>query len=803
MPGTFDEDDVADVAGSSYLAGKTNLPYPSFSKAHSREVVGKPNIPTPDPTEPETKETGAAAADLPNGKRKTSKSNSTRVPPTRDSDGYGRGAGADGTTTTQDLKSPPSPPLTNFDQLSRKGSFNGDLSKDEKSTSAEEREKPNKHHVKTKVRIKKPRSSREANDDEPPVRSDRDSPRIKTEAKEATPPPQQPPPTSSSSRPGKTTVQAIFDQLRSHKRTSNGYGANSPSPSNATVRDSTAEAAAAVANGSRSTTPTPPQKPMTPPVNPYSRYRPRSSASYGANGIGRPPSAASNGTYGMPESSVPAPKVDYLLRLGGLDERAPRSLLAAGPQYRQHPEAPSHTLAAKVFEPFNHLLGDYQKVMAKHGSLAVATGYRSVARRLLDRLEAVFARDISSESCNCIMCEYSGMEEHPSGVSWGEILELVSGRKELPPWPPISMEPSVDPAWMVGGEEHVPMQKLDIDVPEEYREHFMRQSQKTKVAVDRWLSEQSDTATAKPLDELDDETLTFAMLTRLNRQQRLVFCTLLGIPSNTSAWAPRNERTPRVRPPVLAASSVAIERLYRLPSAPRDAETAMYMVRNPEIHHVLATIAAISDDEWDILVSGRFDGFLRSGAEDDLPLPRPGSTPPRRGTPTPSQSGSTQQSMSSSLGGPIALDEETEIMALTEIERDIFVGMEALEDAFEALHGRAELVRRALRERGAGLYAANQSRRSAYMEARSGTPVPGAQSNGFEDGMDDDFLDDGVSLCPDDSASNISSSRRRRPKRRSERRAPAPVEEENEGEEDVRPYQYPYYGYRRGFGRRR
>lgn len=135
-----------------------------------------------------------------------------------------------------------------------------------------------------------------------------------------------------------------------------------------------------------------------------------------------------------------------------------------------------------------------------------------------------------------------------------------------------------------------------------------------------------------------------------------------------------------------------------------------------------------------------------------------------------------------SFGGPIALDEEMEIAALAEVEREIYLGMEALEDAFEALHCKAETVRRALRERGAGLSVANQNRRGSYVEARMGTPS--AVGNGCDSGPEDDFLDDGISLAPDDSASNISSNRRRRPKRRTERRTPAPVEEEDEGEEE-------------------
>ncbi|KAJ6145381.1 hypothetical protein N7470_009276 [Penicillium chermesinum] len=232
-------------------------------------------------------------------------------------------------------------------------------------------------------------------------------------------------------------------------------------------------------------------------------------------------------------------------------------------------------------------------------------------------------------------------------------------------------------------------------------------------------------------------------------------------------------------------------------NSPRDPETAMFMLNHHELHHVLATLAAISDDEWEILISGRFDGFLRSGAEDAAPPSRwPGSRSTTPYSPGGISRGATPNYMDSSFrpssqpsggpsspahGGPISLDEETEIQVLAEIERDVFQGMEALEDAFEALHLKAEMVRRALRERGAGLSVANQSRRGSYVEARMGTPFSGVGV--WESGTEDDFLDDDRSLAPDDSASNISSNRRRRPKRRTERRTPAPVEEEDEGEE--------------------
>jgi len=124
----------------------------------------------------------------------------------------------------------------------------------------------------------------------------------------------------------------------------------------------------------------------------------------------------------------------------------------------------------------------------------------------------------------------------------------------------------------------------------------------------------------------------------------------------------------------------------------------------------------------------------------------------------------------------VALDEDTEIAVLAEVEREIFVGMEALENAFENLHWRAETVRKRMRERGAGLAIQSHIRRggAAYgagPEVRGGTPTTGT---GFDhvlgrmdndDAQTDDGLNDAQSeILPDDSASNISYNRRTRRK---------------------------------------
>ncbi|KAI4115487.1 MAG: hypothetical protein LQ345_003916 [Seirophora villosa] len=505
-----------------------------------------------------------------------------------------------------------------------------------------------------------------------------------------------------------------------------------------------------------------------------------------------------------PDVPFQMPKVDYLMQNGGLPKAVPKSLLQTGqPPLAAGQQPPA--ISAQVnrfFSPFNTLLDDYVKVMSKSGSLAVATGYRSVARRLLDRLEAVFARDISSETCNCIMCQASPLQavDDQNGVSWGEILEFVCGRQELPHWPPFVLDSAQTGLGISATLTQRPMESLDVDVPEEYRDHYVRQSKKTKQAVDQWLENQPSNPTSPPQD-IDDETLTFAMLTRLDPEQRPLLSSLIGV---EAVRAPSRAGTPFVAPrsEFLTRTGLAIQRLYRLSNPPRDPESAIYLLSNPALHNILATLAAISDAEWEILISGRFDGFLRSGAEDDTPnnmstatlsSPPPntntsrGPTSFRMSTPSISRGPTpfTRAPTPATLGAPVSLDEETEIATLAEIEREIYLGMEALEDAFEALHGKAETVRNALRQRGAGLAMANQMRRGSVgggnsLDARLGTPA----GVGWESETDDGLGDEGSEIGPDDSASNVSRSRRRRPGRRHERRTPAPVEEEDEeGEE--------------------
>ncbi|OBT67727.1 hypothetical protein VE03_03422 [Pseudogymnoascus sp. 23342-1-I1] len=546
-----------------------------------------------------------------------------------------------------------------------------------------------------------------------------------------------------------------------------------------------------------------------------------------------------------PVVPINIPRVDYLMQNGGLSRPVPKVLLAVTPSYNatQYPGRasvpPAHDIE-KVFGPFYSLLDQYETVLDKNGSVAVATGYRSIARKLLDRLENVFARELSAEGCTCVMCtsDPDARLYHARALGWGDVLEWVSGRRSLPPYPAFDFGATTTglglPSALTDDGRPSSPQKIDPDIADEFREHYLRQSKKTKAVVDKWLSATPGTA-APPPPDIDDDTLSFTILTHLPQPSRPIFSALLSgspTPTPTSARAPTP--APKIRSEFIAKTTLAIQRLYRLPSAPRDPEAAIYLLHNPSLHHLLATLSLINTAEWEILISGRFDGFLWSGADLDAasssplgdpnfpsppsrgPTPSAAGAPPSRGptpagrypfsppplrnafdtSPPPSRGPTPSAFPPPSIPGtpfqggrhPVSSDEDAEIAVLAEIERDIYAGMEALEDAFEALHRKAEVVRQALRQRGAGLAMAALSRRGGVgvgIGVRAATPGGESVAGGWAGGGWGEESESGSEwaeeeIAPDDSASNISSARHRRPKRRNERRTPALVEEEEE-----------------------
>jgi hypothetical protein len=801
--------------------------YPSFSKAHSKEAVGsrenivnpRMSLYTPDPTDlgsesfPKKEQTrpataGAAppsppltVADEPDLRRAKS-GNSIRKTPEKlkldtsrrpSLDGARPRAMASRSASASTLrKEKPSTPKKKKDDASERAKAFAEV-------------KPNKHHVATESSsatttpdVKAKSSTQFARAPEFSVVTEATSESTATSVqppKRAAPPPPPPPP-----------VAVLHDD-------SSPTSANDSSPRTPTPHDPVFPQAAKQA---------PVVEVFTQPSDAYpSPYSVPGSMPVSAGGPPPPPPPPA-------PQAVEMPRVDYLLQNGGLPRLVPRKFLSAlGPTpappaygYQGYgspafvPGQQQSTMVNHLFAPFINVLDDYMRVMEKHGSLAVATGYRSVARRLLDRLEAVFNRNISSETCDCIMCQTNPpspeSSEDETGVSWGEILEFVAGRRELPQWPPFTISPE---ALASAPKLDAPFQKIDIDVPDEYREHYIKQGKKTKETVQAWLACQPDMPSSPP-QEVDDETLIFAMVTHLEPDNRRLFTALLrGLSTIPASRAPTPANAAKAE--LMGKTALALQRLYRLAQAPRDPECAMFLLKNPELHSVLATLSAISTGEWDILISGRFDGFLWSGADSPSVSRGPsrgptpvtpasqlrspfGNAPSRNGTPfsPAARPPNPPPTPANRFGAPVQLDEDTEIAVLAEIEREIYTGMEALEDAFEMLHSKAEAVRTVLRARGAGLSMAASTRRGSIAEpaATMGTPNlgSGAWGAGFGgegilgvDALADDDWDGGRSeLAPDDSASNISFARRRRKHREHgkdrERRTPAPVEEEDE-----------------------
>lgn len=785
---------LAEEAGSAFSVDRISVPYPSFSKAHSKEAVRSRDDVTKksDPLTPEHTDLSSnlkppkpADSAAPERKPSTSK-RSSRPPTPPDTELTGsRRKSRSGTSTPDSLR------RSKSDRpKSRVSSLSGDATKSRLSATKSgvssqatykvPKGTASREHLYADEGLRRSSSSRVS-------RSDRRS-RLAEQDEEFSPP-------SVSDSSPKTPTQA------------QGF----PAP--------------------------PPPPPVFPGGKDFSAYPNDPPVVI--------PSATPGVAFGTPAPPPPPPpplelveeqpRVDYLLQNGGLPQRVSKNFLSVLPRHNgSRPSNPPLTGPETLFAPFFNLLDQYNTVLEKHGSIAVATGHRSVARRLLDRLEHVFSRDLPEHGCSCVICERSDIDH--CGLNWGEVLEWVSGRIELPQWPPFDLAElsakAVEPKVDAPRRPESPV-NLDPDIAEEWRDHYLRQSKKVRHAVDKWLNNCAE-APAPPPQEVDDETLTFAILTNLEPEDRSYFNALFSGTRDLqpALRAPTPYRKPRTD--FLVKTGLSLQRLYGLQQAPRDAETAMYLIKNPGTHDLLVTITDINTSEWEILTSGRFDGFLWSGADGEdattpLATESRGATPasgffgsrtnlPSGGAATPglnsrtttpfrpySRGGTATPASFVSMGSsahasrqPVSNDEEAEIAALADLERGIFSGMEALEDAFEVLHGKAEQVQTALRQRNAGLMQSMRSRR--HINVYGGAPTSGnsagshdagapywaaaAGAAASEDGggaSDSDWGADDFELKPEDSASNISSSRHRRPKRRMERRTPAPIEE---GEEE-------------------
>lgn len=762
---------------ASLIDGKrVSLPYPSFSKAHSKEAVASrddlspsrhSNLPSPEPTD---------AGD--DDRRRKSEEVSRKA------------------STSKKSSRPPTPPETDISAEKRKSSG----SKKSSNHSGDQGRTAEKDHD----RLTASTISRSASRNEDKSRVSRRSV------------------SSSQATYVKPANHKSHEKLRnSESRVSSSSSRHSPHRSGSvrSVRKSEGRDGHSSPSSVQDSSPrTPTQTPQfTTPFYDHPGSE-RADSAFPSKTATPAPAPPPPPPPPPPMDIHDIPRVDYLLQNGGLSYPVSRHFLSVLPiQNGARGSAPPLSGSDTLFAPFFNLLDQYNTVIDKQGSIAVATGHRSVARRLLDRLENIFSRDLPPHGCACIICERSN--DMHRGLTWGDVLEWVSGRIEVPQWPPFDLAEIGAKAAEISAEEprrpSSPI-KLDPDIAEEFREHYLRQTKKVRSAVDKWLHSTAETPIPPP-QEVDDETLAFAILTNLDDDDRPYFNALL---SGARELKPATRApTPmlRQRNDFVVKTGLSLQRLYRLQQAPRDVESVTYLIKNPHTHDLLVTLSNINNSEWEILTSGRFDGFLWSGADIDdqattpglesrsqtpangyfgsrsamSPGPRSSSAMSSRG-PTPFSRGTTPASfISTNSPGPsgrqaVSNDEEMEMAAIAEMEREIYQGMESLEDAFERLHQHAEVVRTALRQRGAGLMQSLQSRRKVdVLPAQTPTPGVGqerpswAPSSEGDAPSDDDWFEE-YDIMPDDSASNISSSRHRRPKRRTERRTPAPIEEDEE-----------------------
>lgn len=765
---------------------RASLPYPSFSKAHSKEAVlsrddissqTHASLLTPEPTDVGEEERRSKSAELSRNQSASKKAGRPPTPPETDvSADKRRGDGHETEFVDSEVGESLERPKSRASGPSRSGSRGEERSRiSRKSASSSQatyvKTPTHKSHDKLRAESRGSSSSRASTRHASSRRGSKQADTIEADSS---------PSTAQRSSP-KTPVQPTHLPAQSLADIAPDP---SPSPDHGAFVDASIPSKTATPS---SQNPTPAAAPNPPPP---------------------PPPAV---------DIQDTPRVDYLLQNGGLPHPAPKSFLGVLPrQNGMRPSDPPPAGADTLFAPFFNLLDQYSAVLAKHGSIAVATGHRSVARRLLDRLEHVFSRDLPPHGCVCVMCERS--QELHRGLTWGDVLEWVSGRIELPRWPPFDLaEIGTRAAEICAETPRRPASpvKLDPDIAEEFREHYLRQTKKVRSTVDKWLSKTGETPVPPPQD-VDDETLTFAIMTNLDPEDRPLFNAMLTGSKELRPVTRAPTPLHRHRTDHIVKSGLSLQRLYRLPHVPRDAETAAYLVENPQAHDLLVTLSNINNSEWEILTSGRFDGFLWSGADGDdaVPIADSRETTPANfaASPAPKLSpGSAMRNMTpfsmhsrdgtpasfmsrpSSVqpGGrlPVSNDEEMEIAAIAEIEREIYTGMESLEDVFEKLHQKAEAVRTALRQRGAGLMQNLQNRRRIDVLPNPGPGIsqtPAHDRSGWSAPSDVDQVSDSewglddVDLGPEDSASNISSSRHRRPKRRTERRTPAPIEEEDE-----------------------
>ncbi|KAI5820701.1 hypothetical protein BZA77DRAFT_83026 [Pyronema omphalodes] len=364
-----------------------------------------------------------------------------------------------------------------------------------------------------------------------------------------------------------------------------------------------------------------------------------------------------------------------------------------------------------IFGHLNFLLENYLQILSAGGSIAVGTGYNSMARRLLDQIGHVFGRDIEVD-----------------GVGWADVLEYLRGGREkpflcvLPVRGLLARQEAA--ASVVGGRGDDKMASA-----RELAESVVGQVKikPAMVKVEQWIAEVE--AVLRMNDPNDNFT---EPLTKQEEQEERLVCEIIeGTLRNNIKEENQIKQFRRILEDRKFNSKIRLgmTRLYSDYSA--DSITApiaaLYVLLYPEMTRILLALADVFEDELELINSGRFDSLL---------------------------DGSTNV---------VARDEEEELEVITNLDRRLWTVLESLEDELEDLHSKALIVRRALK-----------SRRECIAQKRP-TPVNSPSPEARRDEKERRRAEEeqewainvpslNVPIEPDDSASNITFHRRRQEK---------------------------------------
>lgn len=426
--------------------------------------------------------------------------------------------------------------------------------------------------------------------------------------------------------------------------------------------------------------------------------------------------------YLIPHGSLPAPVSGYFH-----PTHDPCSLEPPASMRSDNPDA---NPVAGIFSNLNFLLESYLTILSSGGSLAVGTGYQSVARKLLERVETLFARDLGVP-----------------GIGWADVLEYLRGTRQKPFLCVLPVRGLLARREGVSNNACAPEQQQygsTRELAESVVAGVMVKPAMTK--VEQWLEEVEQVLRATDNDDCCPPPGKDQCLSKEDEDEedRMVCEIIEGIlKNNTEDNQIKNFRRFLEDRPFVAQMKKALTRLYH--DNPAESITppivALYMLLHPELHSLLRALSNITDSELELINSGRFDAFL---------------------------DGSTNV---------VARDEDEEFNTITALDKRLWTVLEGLEDEIEELHTRALVVRRALKSRKE-LIARKRPSADALVRLSSlaeSLPKLGKPEEAEELATKGRYEDDWalnvptlhLPLTPDDSASNITSNRRRRAERAS------------------------------------